>query len=163
MITVEFSLFPQATNPDAPSFSPTNDIEFIDPCISPFTFTTTSQTSPGFDKYSGNQIVFSLTPFTITPTICEVEYTCISVVKDDDINAISDINCSDLTSAANFELVDGKLTFSANSDDYENMRVTPGNYEVTITGTAVTSGQTDFATFVISMVDPCDPPNSIAS
>ena len=41
--------------------------------------------------------------------------------------------------------------------------MTPGNYEVTITGTAVTSGQTDFATFVISMVDPCDPPVSITS
>ena len=39
----------------------------------------------------------------------------------------------------------------------------PGNYVVTVTGKAVTSQQTDTATFVISLVDPCDPPVSITS
>ena len=92
-----------------------------------------------------------------------MEYTCTNVVKKSDVNAESDISCGDLTSDVNMRLINEKLTFSADQNDYQNELVTPDDYEVTITGKAVTSGQTDVATFVISLVDPCDPPNSIIS
>ena len=115
VITVEFALFPQASNPDAPSVPAMSTVEFIDPCISPFTFASTSQTSPGSDKYTNSQIVFNLNPFTITPSICEVQYVCTSVIRVDDVNAASDITCSDLTfdGIMNGDLSDGQLTFSA--------------------------------------------------
>ena len=75
------------------------------------------------------------------------------------------VNCDDLTfdGVFNGDATDGQLTFSADSTDYENGVVTPGDYVVTITGTAVTSSDTKTATFTISMVDPCDPPVSITS
>ena len=114
VLTAEFTRFPQAANSDAPSVTQMNYVNFIDPCMSPFTFASTSQTSPGSDKYSGNELVFTLNPFTITPLICEVEYTCTSVQREDDENAASDISCSDLTDDANLKLINGKLTFSAN-------------------------------------------------
>ena len=107
--------------------------------------------------------MFNLNPFNISPSYCSVEYTCTKVVKKSDVNAVSDISCSDLTNDSNMRLINEKLTFSADQNDYINMLVTPDDYEVTITGKAVTSGQTDVATFVISLVDPCDPPNSITS
>ena len=163
VLTAEFAFFPRATNSGAPSVSQTNNIEFTDPCIETFTFASTEQDSPGSDNYSGSEIVFNLTPFTITPTICEVEYYCTNVVRKYDVLSESDISCSDLTNDASMRLIDGKLTFSINTDDYQNRVVSPDDYEVTITGKAVTSGQTDVATFVISLVDPCDPPDSIVS
>ena len=41
VLTAEFSLFPKSLNSDAPSVSETNNVEFIDPCLSPFTFGST--------------------------------------------------------------------------------------------------------------------------
>ena len=138
-------------------------VTFIDPCLDQFTFSETAQTSPGSDKFTGQQILFELNPFTITPTICEVTYACSSVARAD--NAASAVNCDDLTfdGVFNGDATDGQLTFSADSNAYENGVVTPGDYVVTITGTAVTSSDTKTATFTISMVDPCDPPIIITS
>ena len=51
------------------------------------------------------------------------------------------IECTDLEfdGVIDDESSDGKLTFSADSEDYKAGRVTPGVYIVTITGTAVES------------------------
>ena len=80
-MTAEFSLFPQSDNSDAPSVvSDTAKVTFIDPCLNPFTFTSETQINPDSDKFTGDDIVFNLSQFTITPTICELTYVCTSVV-----------------------------------------------------------------------------------
>jgi hypothetical protein len=80
-----------------------------------------------------------LTQFELTPARCEVTYACTSVTRVDVES--STIACSDLTfdGVINGDVSDGKLTFSADSDDYVNETFTPGDYTVTITGTAVDS------------------------
>ena len=77
----------------------------------------------------------------------------------------STISCSDLTFDGVFDdqATDGKLTFSADSQDYIDETYKPGVYEVTITGTAVGSSplQEKPATFLLTLLDPCDPPISV--
>ena len=77
----------------------------------------------------------------------------------------SSITCSDLTFDGVFDgqATDGKLTFSADSQDYIDETYVPGVYEVTITGTAVGSSplQEKSATFLLTLLDPCDPPASV--
>ena len=43
VLTAEFSLFPQASNSEAPSVSETENVTFIDPCLAPFKFNPTTQ------------------------------------------------------------------------------------------------------------------------
>ena len=67
----------------------------------------------------------------------------------------SSITCSDLTFDSVFDgqATDGKLTFSADSQDYIDETYVPGVYEVTITGTAVGSSplQEKSATFLMTL------------
>ena len=108
--------------------SETATVTFIDPCLNPFTFSSNTQTNPDEDKFSGNDIVFTLNQFTITPTICDITYVCTKVEKLG-VSEISLIDCSDFAfdGVINGQVSDGKLIFSANSADYLNGNVTPGN------------------------------------
>ena len=81
-------------------------------------------------------------------------------------NALSNIDCSDLTAAG--ELfgetgTDNTLTYKFNTDDYLSGGYAPGTYVVTIGGTGdnSASSQSQEATFTFTLVDPCDPPASI--
>ena len=98
-----------------------------------------------------------MTPFTLTPTRCQVTYACTSVARVD--SSTSTIDCDDLT----FDTTTGSFTFSADSDDYKSGDFIPGTYTVTITGTAVGSSplKDDTTTMSFTLVDPCDPPTSI--
>ena len=89
--------------------SDTAKVTFIDPCLAPFTFTSETQTNPDSDKFTGDDIVFTLSPFTITPTICEITYVCTSVAKTNPSEA-SSIGCADLSNGG--VVTDGKLIFS---------------------------------------------------
>ena len=61
-------------------------------------------------------------------------------------------------------LFDGRLTFSANKNDYLSGRYAPGEYEVTITGrVGLTNPKKDSATFTIRLLDPCDQPMSLSA
>jgi len=91
----------------------TGTIEFIDPCLDPFTFESTGQTDPASDKYTGSPITYTLTPFTITPAYCEISYACDDITFEN--GATSSITCDDLTAAG--ELfgktgAGGSLTYS---------------------------------------------------
>ena len=104
--------------------------------------------------------MFTLNQFTITPDKCKVRYECATVERVD--AAPSSIACSDLTfdGEINYEPTDGVLTFSADSDDYENDTHLPGEYRVTIKGTAYQALDQRFvlASFVLTLNDPCYPP-----
>ena len=53
------------------------EITFKNPCLNTFGFSSTAQTSPSNDNYSGNPIEFTLTPFTLDPSdLCTVSYDC---------------------------------------------------------------------------------------
>ena len=81
--------------------------------MDPFTFESNGQTDPASDKYTGNDIIYTLTPFTITPAYCEISYACDSITFEN--AATSSITCDDLTAAG--ELfgetgAGGSLTYS---------------------------------------------------
>ena len=81
----------------APSVTGSSTIKFVDPCLNPFTFESTTQTNPAADKYTGNAIKYTLNPFTITPDYCEISYACYSITFEN--GATSRITCDDLTTA----------------------------------------------------------------
>ena len=140
-----------------------SDITFISPCIDYFTFSSETQVDPASDNFSGAEMTFTLTEFSMSPARCEVTYACTNVERVD--GATSSIECSDLTFDGIIDRQgnDGVLTFSANRQDYIDETFTPGAYRVTITGTAVGSAPTvtKDATFILTLVDPCDPPISV--
>ena len=124
---------------------------------------STSQNNPDPDNFSGNEIQFDLTKFTIVPSICPVTYTCTNVVEGDG-GTISSVECDDFSFDGVFDgdATDGVLTFTASENDYITGNYRPGIYEVTITGTADGSNPlvSTTTTFTIELLDPCDPPES---
>ena len=138
-------------------------IEFVDPCENPFTFTSTTQTNPPADKYTGNAIIYNLTPFAITPGYCEISYACDSITRSD--GSTSRITCSDLTAGVLFggSGTGGSLTYSIDSTQYQSGNYPPGPYTVTIRGTAINSNPSNSrtTTFTFILVDPCSPPHSV--
>jgi hypothetical protein len=151
--------------PQAGSVQSSGTIEFINPCKIPTTFTTTEQSNPAGDKFTGSQILAQLNQFVITPARCTVSYACSSVVRKD--GESTSMSCSDFNfdGIFNNEPTDGKLTITATQDDYINDVYTPGVYVVTIAGTADGSNgpQTKTTTIEITLLDPCDPPTSVTS
>ena len=86
--------------------SETENVTFIDPCLAPFEFNPTTQTDPNSDKFTGNNIAFTLNEFEIEPTICEVTYTCTSIAKLS--GDMKEIDCSDARVTYGPITVDGK-------------------------------------------------------
>ena len=122
------------------------------------------------DNYSGFAMRFEFDDFDIIPSQCEVAYECTSVKYENDALPNRSMKCSD------FELF-GKigggfgtnaLEITIDRDRYDNpdpsQNFAPGNYDVTITGTAVGSNGplTAVTTFRIRLIDPCDPPQITA-
>ena len=116
-------------------------------------------------RYSDDDVVFTLNKFTIEPIRCKIVYECTEVVRVD--GAASKIGCADFVFDGTYDnqATDGKLTFSAVQNDYLTQKYPPGEYTVTITGTAEKSIDqvTKTATFTLTLVDPCDPPDSLIS
>ena len=134
--------------------------------MNPFTFTSTTQTNPASDKYTGNDITFTLTPFTITPDYCDISYACDSITFEN--GATSSITCSDLIPAGGlFGLAGagGSLTYSIDTTKYLSENYPPGTYTVTVEGTGDHSDppQARTATFTFTLVDPCNPPDSVTA
>ena len=82
-VEAEFSEYPKSSNPTVSTAVATADVEFDNPCWYPFDFKATQQTNPAADSFSGENIVFTQTPFTMDPPRCKVTYECTSVVRVD--------------------------------------------------------------------------------
>lgn len=140
------------------------DIEFNNPCWYPFDFQSAAQTSPAADKYSDTTLVVTLNKFMIDPPRCKVAYECSNVERVDGTE--SKITCADIladgTFNSNEQLLDGTFSFVADYNDYLSGKYPPGVYTVTIKGTASKSiDQVNLSTtFTITLLDPCDPPQS---
>ena len=113
-------------------------IDFIDPCLNPFDFSSTAQPgfSPATDKFTGNEISFTFNSYNIDPSVCDIQYECTSVTRTDSGDA-SVIGCSDLTVTTVGDAK--KFALTANSADYGTMTKVPGVYQVEVTITAVGS------------------------
>lgn len=164
-VTACFENYPPGpTYPEVSTDKNGSEIEFNNPCESPFSFAATDQTSPDPNYFDGEDIVFNLNPFTISPK-CEITYTCESVSPSQPAGAAAAIECSSF----NYDFVldgtvdDGKLTFSATPQDYADGTYVPGTYTVTIKGCAKKAVPEQCAdkTFDIVLLDPCDPPTDI--
>ena len=77
-----------------------------------------------------------MTEFLISPNNCPISYACTDVVESN--QAVSSIDCNDLSfdGVFNGDPTDGVLTFVATETDYTSGNYRPGEYTVTITGTA---------------------------
>lgn len=85
-----------------------------------------------------------------------------------DENATLDkITCTDFTFDGLFDNsgTDGTGSFTAPISKYTDGSYPPGDYEVTIRGTTVaaTTPRTGTTTFILTLVDPCDPPTSLTA
>ena len=116
-----------------------SQIDFGHQCEVPTAFAATSQQSPAPNKYTGTKILYELNPFTIQPVDCKVDYECTSVARVD--GEVSKIGCIDLNFDGVFDgdLLDGKIDFAADMASYTSKRFPPGQYTVTVTGTAIKS------------------------
>ena len=122
----------------------TAQIEFIDPCIDPFTLTVPVQTAPEPYLYTENQPQLSFTPLaaTVDPSICSITYGC-------QITPVDLCSVSDGATNAQFDTNTGQYTFS--SIDMANY--VPGTYSMTVTAT---SGlRTASFTVDLQLVNPC--------
>ena len=159
----EFTEYPKVDNPTVSIGYTEADISFNNPCWYPSTFSKTAQTDPDDHRYTNDDVVFTLNPFTIEPERCQVIYECTEVVRVD--GTPSEIGCANFVFDGTYDnqATDGKLTFSADQDDYLTQKYPPGEYTVTITGTVDKSVDqlTDVVTFTLTLVDPCDPPNQV--
>ena len=153
-----------ASSSTASTFTSEGDITFVDPCTLA-TFPDTTQTSLGDYAYLGEDLVFTLTPFTIYPAgLCTATYSCTGISFNG--SPATGISCSDLT--ANGQLFvpgsateGGTLTLNLDSTAYQTGSYLPGTYMVTIQGTIDGQSITAEGTYTFTLVDPCDPPVSV--
>jgi hypothetical protein len=100
------------------SDSATFDLDFTDPCLSAVTssVTVTPQNNQFNDKYSGADITFTYSPFTVSPSFCKTTVTCASV------SPASPLTCIEIND-------DGQVVWNFGPSDYET--VDPGTYVFT--------------------------------
>ena len=100
----------------------------------------------------------------MTPSRCEVTYTCSGITRSD--GTTSNIDCRDITydGIIDGSYTDGQLVIIATGDDYESGKITPGTYEIVITGevNGSTGPTSDTTTIEVTFTDPCDAPVSIS-
>lgn len=139
------------------------DIRFIDPCLSPFTFEPRTQDLIAPDAYTGNKFNFDFKKFNVNPVECLVLYSCVSVVRVDKQTNLSVPTCGEIDLDLQYDngLTDGKIGFVARTTDYQSGKYPPGTVEVTVRGFAPLSSQTAFTTFRITLIDPCNAPQSL--
>ena len=164
-VTAEFANFPVSTFPTADSTTDSDTITFVNPCLAPFTFAPTTQTGPDSDKYTGNPITFNVNQFDITPSFCEVQYSCVSVSYSGVGASVLDCSYVTFDGVFNGDASDGVLTFTASSSQYIDGSLPPGGYTVTIKGVVSEATATTevTATFDLVLDDPCDGPVSVTA
>ena len=126
-------------------------------------FASTQLDAVKTDRYSGVPVVFQVVPFDIDPPQCRVTYACTSVTDIND--QVTPITCSDFTFDGDFngQSTDGKLTITITADKYTDSVYPAQDYFITITGTAVNSNTQVTTVLQLTLLDPCDPPNSLVA
>ena len=139
--------YPTSTKSPTPDASST--IEIINPCLDPFSLTSTPQTDPADYIYKSTArptVSVVLDQYIVDPdaSVCPITYSCEVTGPRTDICSITDGD-----TVATFDSITGDYTFTS----YDMANYPPGAYTFTITGTVGAKSVT--ATFVMTLVDPC--------
>ena len=134
----------KTTTPDAET-----NIEIINPCLDPFSLTSTAQINPAPYIYKSTtrpSIIFTLSQYNVDPiaSVCPITYSCAVTGSRTDICSITDGETK-----ATFGTTTGDYTFTS----YDMVNYLPGDYEFTITGTVGAKSVT--STWTMTLVDPC--------
>jgi hypothetical protein len=131
------------------------DLTFLNPCDNPDFFTLTAPTGGqpvlGADNYSNTAFNFNYAAYTVVPSFCTIQVTCVS---------------SSNASAVPVQQLDGndQLTFQFDHTDYSSGDVPPGTYtltfEVKVVGAAAEATKQTF-TVDVTLEDICDLPVSL--
>ena len=106
---------------------------------------------PGFNYDQESEILFEMQD--LTPG-CEVKYECQEVIRVDGNPDFQALNC-----VSDFYQDGNNVYFLANQEDYRNGRFAPGEYEVTLKGTATSDETKQHEVSVkFELLDICDPP-----
>ena len=154
------------SHPTAPPAQNSALVKYTSPCVELASLTATGQNGPVTDEYTGQVISNDIVPFTVSPDICKVRYTCNEVTRQDDNQ--SALSCSDL----NFPNPDTtdcatescKVTVTIDPEDYNRPNgPKPGCFDVNFCGTVEGSSpaNTECADMVVCLTDPCDPPDTM--
>ena len=135
---------------------------YLNPCIDT-SFTKVSpvtQNQPSSDNYSGTDITYTYSDYTVVPDICPLTVTCEDVTNP--TCAGCPVTQTELSCPVG--AFSGTITHNYSGSDYEAGLV-PGDY---VYNFKVTTGGADAAlnpTFDITftLTDPCDPPTSLTS
>ena len=166
-LTATLALYPPASNPTVTQKEASGPLDFNNPCENPFEFEATSQPATTPDNYSGTPIVTTLTPFTMDPSFCKIDYRCASVVPEPLTAdpAVKVPTCDDITVDFVYDTLgnDGQISFTADADDYISGKFTPGTFKIEIEGTARKSGLKDSGYVYMTLKDSCNPPAGITN
>jgi len=136
-------------------------LNFFSPCTDPEVFNSKPQSNPSPYAYTGNNLLIGITPFSITPADCKINYTLESVVLD---GATPGLDTPIPLSAFVYNEATKKFTFNADSSKYTDSvnPYPPGDYILTIRGTVdLAPSFTETETITLTIPDLCDPPLSI--
>ena len=168
-ITVELENWPTATYPSAPTLSEQKDVIYVSACANVLEFTAGRQAEGQEISYDtvGNEL--QIVPHTIKPDYCKVEYECSSVTGPtptfgDSLTNL--IDCNSITTDLTCEeenLSDCDIKIPIDPSKYPDGGVPPGEYCVTISGCnpAALVEQCEDTTICVTLVDPCDPPQTL--
>ena len=133
----------------AKSADSTFQLEMKDPCVdaAKVSLVTQSQTNGDY-FYDGSDYTFVLNPPTVTPSFCEVTYTC-SLTADSPRTDLCNLSAAGASGI--FDAATGGYVFSANDRDV----VPTGIYTFEITASVGSGTKTAKSTFLLNLKDLC--------
>ena len=148
----ELTTITTSTDSDEEQGDDGGDGDDSDPCDALRNWTSDELAGPpGFNYDEESEILFEMQD--LTPG-CEVKYECQEVFRVDGNPDYQALNC-----VSDFYQDGNSVYFLANQEDYRNGRFAPGEYEVTLKGTAKSDETKQHEVSVkFELLDICDPP-----
>ena len=112
-------------------------ISLLAACVTPNSLVASTPVNPSANDFDGATVTANLAEFTVDPAFCGVSYSCTGVARQD--GAATAVDCNSFTLDLDFGGGgDGSISISADSTVYlAQTSITPGVYEVSISGSVV--------------------------
>ena len=138
-------------------------ISLLAACVTPNSLVASTPVNPSANDFDGATVSATLAEFTVDPAFCGVSYSCTGVARQD--GAATTVDCSSFSLDLDFGGGgDGSISISADSTVYlAQTSITPGVYEVSISGSVVGAAPAVEQTIVFEFTfdDPCDAPAAV--